>query len=1291
MAENFIPGTSIPRGNAGIRTEADLLTSTRSNPNIITPSLDERNEAKRAELRSRPVKSFINPETNEIVLGQPKEFDVYAFMRGDNAKGIRLNSSNIAELLVENLHELPTGSYQRLLDSGLTPDQLIQDLALDPQTQNIYTMPTGPEAVMQGAGKGVRNLAAMAVPMAAVGTATGNPYVVGGAGLLGLLGYNITESALFPSEKVVPGKRNLEMSGEFFSSMAASSPAALLIPENAIAKNLPRLLGKNIRKLPIFKQVGRVLDFSGDVVERGLRSQRANPARALIGETGSGAGGAAAGAIYDQEAIDPSLERAALEVTGAFAFNPLNLLNMLDITDSIKQFRQLRSTEGRKQALADRIFNLFDEVDGEGGTQRLLDSLGPQSEYEKLLSQYNVNPGNPTAVERSRNPVLALLQNEQAKLDPNLGERVVGRYKQNIKAMENLMAGLIELDTPEALGAFGQAREAYFEGMLQADVGRAYERFEKAADRLTRAGTSFDENRLLSTFLDENLQAVRNQEKYLYDQVPKEISSDASFLLDAATELQKSTQVGSQSVRLDSGQNPISIRVALNDFKEILKGDDALEKTFDEVAEEVEANLPGLLTGRFLNAPDGPSKPEATGTRLPLPETITSGQLLKLRETVVGALARERRTGNSNSIVAQSLSVLENAIRKDLGALPKDTDRTVQRSLDNAIAFSEQVNDTYSRTLLGDIIKSNKAPEYLIEDILNRKPTAAIVALDQADTAINFLKDKLVEGSSGLPENIRNQIINGNLTPPPFANAQILQFYDDVNSISSRSATLYGQAERGMRDIFRRFTVFDNQGQLKPDRAAIRNFLADPENQNLITQISPRVLIDGELKSPLLEDLMDVDKAVQLFQNQGTMATDAAETRQKEQLISRFAGVTDNPGNVISRMIGIPGQRPDNPIQDFNLLAKDVANITQKDLDFFNLVDSNGLAYTPEDMKKALFDATVNRGFTESGGGTSDGEFSFARFSDYLTSPLVPGTSNRLDGAVPARGTGPITSTQNSVLDILRKNKIIDNEGFVNFKTVLNEAIEIESLLNSGDVEQILKAYETNPITAELVQRLIGAKLGTIAGDLLPGTSPNSLVAAGAGVRAVRGFLDKVPATMFQELGSSFFTDMDLTKEILQLGINRASGPSTPFLVDTAQSFANIGKNIGAEKALNVLRSSLISLGYTGLPSTEEIMQETFGATVYTPPGQRPSPGNIAGFRREQLRNQAAEQARVQGPVPPPMAMTDQAQQFLPQGPSSAPTAPNPQARAQFAAMFPDDITSNLIKADQQGIMSLNI
>ena len=96
MAENFILGTSIPRGNAGIRTEADLLTSTRSNPNIITPSLDERNEAKRAELKSRPVKSFINPETSEIVLGQPKDFDVYAFMRGDNAIGKRVNTSDMA-------------------------------------------------------------------------------------------------------------------------------------------------------------------------------------------------------------------------------------------------------------------------------------------------------------------------------------------------------------------------------------------------------------------------------------------------------------------------------------------------------------------------------------------------------------------------------------------------------------------------------------------------------------------------------------------------------------------------------------------------------------------------------------------------------------------------------------------------------------------------------------------------------------------------------------------------------------------------------------------------------------------------------------------------------------------------------------------------------------------------------------------------------------------------------------------------------------------------------------------
>ena len=56
--------------------------------------------------------------------------------------------------------------------------------------------------------------------------------------------------------------------------------------------------------------------------------------------------------------------------------------------------------------------------------------------------------------------------------------------------------------------------------------------------------------------------------------------------------------------------------------------------------------------------------------------------------------------------------------------------------------------------------------------------------------------------------------------------------------------------------------------------------------------------------------------------------------------------------------------------------------------------------------------------------------------------------------------------------------------------------------------------------------------------------------------------------------------------------------------------------------------------------------------------------------------------------------MTDQARQFMPQMPMPQVAPPvaqapaNPNTRAQFAAMYPNDITSDIIRT-QQGIGSL--
>ena len=81
-------------------------------------------------------------------------------------------------------------------------------------------------------------------------------------------------------------------------------------------------------------------------------------------------------------------------------------------------------------------------------------------------------------------------------------------------------------------------------------------------------------------------------------------------------------------------------------------------------------------------------------------------------------------------------------------------------------------------------------------------------------------------------------------------------------------------------------------------------------------------------------------------------------------------------------------------------------------------------------------------------------------------------------------------------------------------------------------------------------------------------------------------------------------------------------------------------------------------------------------------PSRPLTPGEEAGLKRRALRQ------------PSPQAMTDQAQQFLPQMPPPQAPPPvaqapaNPDTRAQFAAMYPNDITSSLIRT-QQGIGSL--
>ena len=1243
-------------------------------------------EQLRTDVANAPELGSIDAETGQITLGKPLKFDVYKYYDGTDLTR-PYSIPDIATLVVEQLHRFPEGTTDKLRDT-MTDEEIITRLTLEPSTGELYRVPSVMEGAYEGLGRGFLDIAG-GVAGAKAGAMLplpmpGNPYAtIAGFGL-GMFGASQLQNALFPDERPLPNRMNPIITSQFVSSSIGGAGLPYMVREGAMEEGFARLIKPN---LPVLKYIKPVTNVMGQAVETGFETARRTPALNIGVESAAIGSGAALGSLFAGEDSTPTMRRAAFETLGT-VFNPIGLLQLG--TTALEGFRQARSrlsASGREQAIADQIFRILESVQ-EGDAVAVRNLLNQEGELEKLLRARNIDVGNPTTAEKAGHPTLFELQSSQARRDPSgFGARIQTRAKEQLNEMERLLASLIELDDPAALGLLSEARKNYFQASLEADVTRAYQQYEEALGTLTRGGESIDEERLLGNLLKQVIDGARAQERVFYNRIPNTIESDASNLMDAASEIREATQVGRQSVRLDAGQNPISIKVALRDFAEILgQEDEDLAAGINTIVNEIEEGpFPGLAQSRFIEAADAP---DATG-QMELPSAITSGQLKNLHGVITEALSREKKGMGAQTMLGQSLATLEEAIRKDLSNLP-EVGPEVKRNLDNALAFSEEFNNVFRRSFLGQnfLSRRNIPPEDLLRQILRQPPTRATLALRDIDNAVTFLKDQLIEGT--VPNTaMANQALQGDFAPPPNASREDIAFYNELAQLSPRLNQARLLKEQGMRAFFRKFRRRGPDGLLRPDHAAILNYLENPDNVALLEQISPPVMINGERQSPLINDLRDAAKTSKLYAQ--TMQAENEVFNRAHAQIPLLAflnpqtglGIRDVPGNAIDRILGTPGQRPDDAITDFRAVAESVSNVTQKQLDELKVLDPDtgdlvplSRTYSPDDLKEALYQTVINQGFVNAGfeGAGNVTPFSFRAFQDYMTKPITPGTTK---GPFGQRASRPAEGVrQPSPLDILREERIIDDTTFTNFTTLLKKAVSIEDALAQGDADLIAQMFAENPITAELVERVVGAKIGTTAAQMLPGDmGSSSLIAASAGSQALRNLLDKTPSMAFQDLWKDVLSDPERMVEILDLGIERAEkGLKTPGL---SLDMADLPF---AAKGVQILRSALIGTGAANLPTVNEIMMETFSGDIFTAPERPPTPGEQAGFRREQLRRQAAPP-----PVAPPVAMTEQAQQFMPQMPQ-APA--NPNTRAQFAAMYPNDITSDIIRT-QQGIGSL--
>jgi hypothetical protein len=231
----------------------------------------------------------------------------------------------------------------------------------------------------------------------------------------------------------------------------------------------------------------------------------------------------------------------------------------------------------------------------------------------------------------------------------------------------------------------------------------------------------------------------------------------------------------------------------------------------------------------------------------------------------------------------------------------------------------------------------------------------------------------------------------------------------------------------------------------------------------------------------------------------------------------------------------------------------------------------------------------------------------------------------------------PVGPGKPSLVGMLRENGVMSFSEVKDLRRLITPMKRVESAMgNRRMLEEVLSGADA---ATELGLRVVGAKIGTGLSEAVGGGG-NSLIAAAAGSKAVRQIFDKMPNFM--------------TRNIIE---NAAKDPQLMALL--------LRKGATERERIKIARSLHGYLGAAGLNYA------TFEEPPLPPEEQRPR-----GTPMTMLQRQYPSTKGV-----PSMSAPAQGQPPAAPGPQSA--APG-AARAQLAALFPNDTLSGLISAQNQ-------
>lgn len=411
-----------------------------------------------------------------------------------------------------------------------------------------------------------------------------------------------------------------------------------------------------------------------------LDSIRSNPWSFASTEGASIVGGATGSALATAIVPDSDLTRIGFEVVGSF-YGPISPTSMAIRGGKvgygiIKRMVGSLSPVGRKQAAGNYLHQV---IAGFGEDASVLvraleatDSMG--------LTQ--------TSGMKANSPALAALERVLARESAPFDNELQRRTEKTLASLRQAADVLRNTGDPASLKLAAELRNRYFTQLIDGRMRLAEQRVANA--RATLDTGSQAEKIALSTqtfeALDAALTGLRQQERTLWANVPREFQVDPQNLRDALAEIR---------ARLLPGE-PL-----------------------------VPRNVPSPeIPQQFLRMIEG-EVDEATGEVVGM-EPLTSGQLIAFRSRLL-EMARDARAstplGNSTS---GRLGLLAQAALEDLSTMPGH-EATVARNFSNAL------HDRFSRTFAGTALAESSTgaqripPEVLLDRMMGGGGTAATV------------------------------------------------------------------------------------------------------------------------------------------------------------------------------------------------------------------------------------------------------------------------------------------------------------------------------------------------------------------------------------------------------------------------------------------------------------------------------------------------------------------------------------------------------------------------------------